>query len=189
MRISAAVLLSALPLVGHAEGYVGVGVGSFDYSEQGDGVTVLANLDDTTTSYSVCGGYEFFKYFAVEGSIGQSGEIHGTVPLSIPGRGVLNFAISAEYDIASVRAVGFIPVGKSVRLFGALGIYALSLDSTGTTVSLPPVNTQSDDQGLGAMLGVQVDFGKVAVRARYETYNTESNLDLSDFGIGFSVRF
>ena len=55
--------------------------------------------------------------------------------------------------------------------------------------AFPSVSATSDDQGLGLMLGVQFDFKHVSIRARYETYNTESNLDLSDFGLGLSVRF
>lgn len=189
MRITAALLLIAFPLASHAQGYVGVGVGSFDYSESGDGVTVLADLNDTTTSYSVYGGYEFFKYLAVEGSFGRSGEIRGTVPIVVPGRGTLNFDISGEYDIASVRAVGFVPVGKKVRLLGSLGMYDLKLSTTGVAPSFPTVNADSDDTAVGLMLGAQFDVGRVAIRARYETYNSESNVDLSDFGVGFSVRF
>ena len=189
MRITAALLLLALPLASHAQGYVGFGVGSFDYSETGDRVTVLADLNDTTTSNSIYGGYEFFKYLAVEGSWGRSGEIRGTVPIVVPGRGPLNFDISAEYDIASVRAVGFVPVGKKVRLLGSLGMYDLKLSTTGVAASFPTVNANTDDTGLGLMLGVQFDVGHVAIRVRYETYNTESNLDLSDVGVGLSVRF
>jgi len=189
MRVQAAILLLALPALSHAQGYVGVGVGSFDYSEQGDHAVVLGDLNDTATSYSLYGGYEFFKYLAVEGSFGKSGEIRGTVPILIPGRGPLNFDISADYDIASVRAVGFVPVGKKVRLLGSLGMYDLRLTSTGVAPSFPTVSTDTDDTGLGLMLGVQFDFGHVALRARYETYNTESNLDLADFGVGLSVRF
>jgi len=190
MRITAAFVLLFLPFATHAAGgYVGVGAGSFDYSEQGDGVTVLADLNDTTTSYSLYGGYEFFKYLAVEGSWGRSGEIRGTVPIVVPGRGPLAFDISAEYDIAAVRAVGFLPVGKKVRLLGSLGMYDLKLSSTGVAPSFPTVNAETDDTGLGLMLGVQFDVGHVAIRARYETYNTESNLDIADLGIGFSVRF
>ena len=189
MKALGIALLFALPSLAQAGGYVGFGAGSFDYSEQGDHVSVLGNLEDTTTSYTLYGGYEFFKYFAVEGSIGKSGEIRGTVPIVVPGFGTRNFDIKAEYDIASVRAVGFLPIGKKVRLLGSLGGYALSLDSTATTPSFPSVNATSDDQGLGLMLGIQFDFEHVSIRARYETYNTESNLDLSDFGLGLSVRF
>src|SRR5262249_45997927 len=162
-------LLFALPSLAQAGGYVGFGAGSFDYSEQGDHVTVLGNLNDTTTSYSLYGGYEFFKYLAVEGSIGKSGEIHGTLPFAIPGFGTRNFDIKGEYDLASVRAVGFLPVGKKVRLLGSLGSYALSLDTTATSPSFAPVHATSDDQGLGLMLGVQFDLEHVSIRARYET--------------------
>jgi OOP family OmpA-OmpF porin len=189
MKALGIVLLFALPSLAQAGGYVGFGTGSFDYSEKGDHVAVLGDLNDTTTSYSIYGGYEFFKYFAVEGSIGKSGEIQGTLPIAIPGLGPRNFEVSAEYDIAAVRAVGFLPVGKKVRLLGSLGTYALSLDTTATAPSFPQVHATSDDQGLGLMLGVQFDFAHVSIRARYETYNTESNLDLSDVGLGFSVRF
>jgi len=189
VKTLAIALLFALPSLAQAGGYVGFGAGSFDYSEKGDHVAVLGDLNDTTTSYSLYGGYEFFKYFAVEGSIGKSGEIHGTVPIALPGVGTRNFDIKGEYDIASVRAVGYLPVGKKVRLLGSLGSYALSLDTTGSAPGFAPVHTTSDDQGLGLMLGVQFDFQHVSIRARYETYNTESNLDLSDFGLGLSVRF
>jgi len=190
VKTLAIALLFALPSLAQAGGYVGFGAGSFDYSEQGDRVAVLGDLNDTTTSYSLYGGYEFFKYFSVEGSIGKSGEIHGTVPIAVPSVGTRNFDIKGEYDIASVRAVGYLPVGKKVRLLGGLGSYAMSLDTTGSAPSLgTQVHTTSDDQGLGLMLGVQFDFQHVSIRARYETYNTESNLDLSDFGLGLSVRF
>ena len=189
MKTLAIALLFALPSLAQAGGYVGFGAGSFDYSERGDHVVVLGDLNDTTTSYSIYGGYEFFKYFAVEGSIGQSGEFHGTVPIAVPGVGTRNFDIKGQYDIASVRAVGFLPVGKKVRLLGSLGTYGLSLDSTGSAPGFASVHSTSDDSGLGLMLGVQFDFEHVSIRARYETYNTESNLDLSDFGLGLSVRF
>src|SRR5262249_41658095 len=134
-------------------------------------------------------GYEFFKYLAVEGSFGRSGEIRGTVPIVVPGRGTLNFDISAEYDIGSVRAVGFVPVGKKVRCSAAS---ECTTSGSARPASRRPSRSSAatrKTRGLGLMLGVQFDFGHVALRARYETYNTESNLDLADFGVGLSVRF
>jgi OmpA-OmpF porin, OOP family len=190
MRLSFfAVPLLLLPLVSHADGYFGLSLGEFDYDETGDGIVVLGDIEDSTSSFGLYGGFAFNQYFAIEGAYSRTSDIEESVPMSLPIVGVVPVAVSARYEISSLRAVGFVPVAQRVRLLGGIGVTQSRLDGSGAIPAIGNIDVGSDADGTGALLGVQVDAGRAAIRLRYEAWSTESNLDVSELGIAVAFKF
>ncbi len=190
MRLSFFALpLLLLPLVSHADGYFGLSLGEFDYGETGDGVVVLGDIEDSASSCGIYGGFAFNQYFAIEGAYSRTSDIEESVPMSLPILGVVPVAVSARYEILSLRALGFVPVAKRVRLLGGIGVTQARLDSSGAIPAIGSVDVEGNSDGTGALLGVQVDAGRVAIRLRYEAWSTESNVDASELGIAVAFKF
>lgn len=139
------------------------------------------SCDFKDSAWKLFGGYKLNRYFAVEGTYGDWGEIAiGTTVLGIP--------VSATGEIwsAGVAALGMLPLGGDrFALFGKAGIVYTEQTSIG---SAPGVPTQTEKEtgselhwGVGAMFNFTRNLG---LRAEWERLQ-DSEVDILSVGIQF----
>lgn len=148
----AALLLGALAGDAHAgDGfYVGGGAGQAYVDE--------ADYDDEDTSLSLFGGYQFNRYFAIEGGYIDLGEIE-------PGSG----GASLEADTLHVSAIGMYPVNDRLSLYGKAGLHSWDAD---TGLAVLDGEDSSTDLTYGA--GAQYRFtDRFSLRAELVRFQME----------------
>jgi len=204
MRSLAVVSLALLasPAIAQDGFYMGFGLGSFDYQDNAI-VRVLSTniprggaIDDSALSLKLYGGYELNENFAVEVSYGKIdslvGEGFGFDPPPLPG--LFIYSITADLNPFSARAVGQLPLDRSM-FFASLGWFRLDGDVVFRTIqgSGPAGGLRSlDESGLIATLGVEWRLGgaesKYRVRLEYESWDID-DADASSISAGLSYRF
>jgi len=133
-RLVALVLSAGVTGAAHAgDGfYVGGGAGQASADE--------GPYDDQDTALSLFGGYQFNRWFALEGGYIDLGEIE-------PNRA----GASLEADTFYVAAVGTIPVNDAFAVYGKVGVHRWNAD-TGLAV------LGGDDSGTDATYGVGAQY-------------------------------
>ena len=163
-------------------GYMGFSVGSFSFAEDED------LLDDSATAYRVMGGYRFNDHFAVEGGWEKTGDVEESFSEVIPPFGTVTLNIGADFEILTVKALGFIPFEK-VSLLGGVGYFDADANiwASGTALG---ISQQASDQSSedGAMLvgGLEFNLERVDIRAELEWFDVE---DAEASGINVGVLF
>jgi OOP family OmpA-OmpF porin len=152
--------------------YLGGGVG--DFSSAVDEINSLDSIDDVGIDFSdgdnatkLFAGWNFNRFFAVQGDYVDFGESSGAVTTSVRGTSdVQGFAPSI---------VGTLPIGP-IELFGRVGMmfYELDLNLTGGRV----VDESGEDLVWSAGLGIDIK-DKVNLRLEYEEIDIE-RLDEAD---------
>ncbi|MGD2054775.1 MAG: outer membrane beta-barrel protein [Gammaproteobacteria bacterium] len=135
--------------------YIGAGVGDASVKE--------ADFDASDSAYKIFGGYNI-----------------GFIPL-------VDFAVEASYvdfgnpstDAGNVEVKGFNAYGLAGLSFGPFGVFAkagaLSWDSDATFGTLTESDSGTDPAyGVGARFAI----GSFAVRAEYEVYDLDADLDM-----------
>jgi len=146
--------------------YAGAGVGQSDV----DADAGLSSFSDTDIGWKIFGGYEFNKYFAVEGAWVDLGDFSDTVidPIFfLPGKGKL------EIDGLAISAVGSYPINEAFTVFGKLGIWAWDAEVKSSLSGL-----SSDDDGTDVMFGAggSYNFTKaISVRAEWERFEADGD--------------
>jgi OmpA-OmpF porin, OOP family len=135
------------------------------------------DFDSSDTSYKIYAGYQFFKFFGVEGSYLDFGSLNdetGGVDVTID---------STAWD---AFVVGIIPFGDHFQLFGKAGLVLWDSD---TDVSGSGSDSDSGtDAAYGA--GLEIIFGKhFGVRAEYERYDIKDTDKVETYSIGADFRF
>lgn len=171
-------------------GYMGGALGTFDYSESSDDPFAVS---DNTTQYQLFGGYRISNRFAVEFGLGRTNDIDGGFTTTVPGLGPTRFDISANYDIYSLKALGFLPFDL-ISLFGGVGYYSASLNGDVNVSGFGTVGSVSDHvHGSTAVFGVQRDFRldlkSFSIRGDYTWYDFGHGVDASGFTLGMLFRF
>ena len=146
--------------------YAGAGVGQ-SYVDEGA-------YDDEDTAYSVFGGYQFNRYFGLEGGYADFGQIEsGRVG-----------APSLEGDTAYLTAVGIVPITDKFSAYGKAGVHRWNLDN-----ALPALTGSTDDSGSDATYGVGVQYrftDRIALRGEYSRFEIEDiDADLAQVQIRF----
>lgn len=159
--VSSFILLSS---AAYAEGgYIGASVGQ----------TTLDGLGfDKGDSLSFTGGYRMSRGFAAEVSQVDLGKFESSFGGS---------AISTEVSGLNLSAVGLLPIGDRVDLFGKLGLFMSK-----TTVNAFGAKGSTDDTALS------YGFGAAAHITRNFTVVLESNIyavDLTNVSLGGRLRF
>jgi len=133
----------ASPVIGLAEGYIGLGAGQNKMDVSGV---------KESTAYSAFGGYSYNKYIA--------GEIayvdFGSANTSVPGISMKGYAIGLD-------AVGSLPLGSGFSLFAKLGYASTNIEITGGS----SFGRGDVTYGIGAQYDVSSDWG---VRLGYDNY-------------------
>jgi OOP family OmpA-OmpF porin len=98
--------------------YIGGGAGSGNLNKSGQDLTGLSNVtvDDSSTTYTVRGGYRFNPYFALElgyYDLGKYSFTGNAGPIDVVGTGK-----AKSYGIS---AVGILPINPQFDLYGRIG--------------------------------------------------------------------
>lgn len=146
--------------------YAGAGVGQ-SFVDEGA-------YDDEDTAFSAFGGYQFNRYFALEGGYADFGQIES----DRPGQP------SLEGDTAYLTAVGIIPITDKFSAYGKAGVHRWNLDN-----ALPTLTGSNDDSGSDPTYGVGVQYrinDRVALRGEYSRFEIgDLDTDLAQFQIRF----
>lgn len=146
--------------------------------------------DNRSLGFKVFGGYQFNKYFGVEGGFVDFNDVKASNAISGPARSVYT---TAENDAWTLAAVGTLPVSKSVSVFAKVGasswssnLRTVATNATGLTQSA----TKSSDgydvfYGLGASYAL---LDSIDVRAEIERYKFD-NLDINLMTAGMAFKF
>lgn len=153
--------------------------------------------------FKVFAGYQFNKYFALEGGFADLNDVTATVLYLAPGapRGTSYF--TAENDAWMLAAMGTLPVTESLSVFAKLGASSWSsnqrissISTAGqiiTTAGYPQADTMT--RGVDPYYGVGVSYSLVddllALRAEWERFEFDAaNIDHVDLmTAGISMRF
>lgn len=163
--------------------YMGVSVGSFSYEEDVDELGL--GIDDSTNTYRLMGGYRFSESFALEGGWGRTGDIKESFSEPFPPFGILTFDIGAEFEVLTVRGLGFIPFER-VSLLGGIGYYDADID---VTVSVPGFGSETEgtsEDGATLIGGLEFNLERVDIRAELEWFDVD---DAEASGINVGVLF
>jgi OOP family OmpA-OmpF porin len=205
-KVSGTLGLAALAVVGSpyaaaddAGWYVGANVGQSRAKIDDERISnniigagfsaVTISDDDRDVGYKVFAGYQFNKYFALEGGyfdLGKFGYTATTVPA-----GTLTGTIKLQG--LNLDAVGILPITEKFSAFGRLGAnYAEAKDSfvgTGAVIVTNP-NPSKRDTNLKFGLGVQYAFNQsTAMRLEAERYiindavGNRGDIDLISLGL------
>jgi OmpA-OmpF porin, OOP family len=164
--------------------YLGGALGQSKFKEWCDtgGVTTLrlANCEDTDTSWKILGGYRFNRYLAAEATYIDWGEVTATVL-----GGAQPVDVAADQRSYGLAAVGTIPLGERLELFGKAGF--LQTDQDTRRLRPNPSTVSRDETELHYGLGVKYAFTRNwALRGEWE--NTDK-LKVELLSIGVEYRF
>jgi hypothetical protein len=165
--------------------YVGVGVGSFDYQEKDD-IGVL--ISDTTISSRLIGGYQIHENLAIEAAIGKTGDIKESYPFGPFGSGN-SVDLRVDYEFYTVRALWLVPMGR-LDLFGGIGYFDAKSkwDVRATGIGILDEG-EDDDSGATLFGGVNFYLNRITIRGEYEWFNTDSDLEVWNLGVGVLFHF
>jgi OOP family OmpA-OmpF porin len=148
---------------------------------------------DKDTGFKVFGGYEFNKWFSLEGGYFGLGKMGYTAHTYQPG------TLEGQLKLNGINldAVLNVPLNKKFSLFGRVGvIYADAKDTFTGTGAVVVVNPSPSEKATNYKYGggLQYDFTKsVGMRAEYERYRINDAItnkgDLDLASIGLLVRF
>lgn len=155
--------------------------------------TTSINDDDRDTGYKLYGGYQFNKYFALEGGyfdLGTFGFTATTVPA-----GTLNGTIRLKG--LNLDAVGILPVTEKFSLFGRIGAAHTQAKDTFTgTGAVGVINPNPSQRATNYKLGVGLQYAftpALAMRGEVERYRIDDAVgnkgDIDLLSIGLVYRF
>jgi OOP family OmpA-OmpF porin len=170
--------------------YLGAGIGqsragnmgnvgsTVDASLANQGVTGSTSFSGTNTAGKLFGGYQFSRYFGIEGGYSDLGQFSADSAISAPAPDSGSGTWKAS-NVWSLAAIGSVPIQKDFSAFGKLGLAYSKVDLSyiapvsGATVS------QSSSQTTPLLgLGLKYDIDKhIALRGEWERY-----LNLGDSG-------
>ena len=137
------------------------------------------SLDDSDFGYKVFAGYNFGLIpmfdLAVEGSYIDFGEISESIPVV----GDVGLGITA-FDLFGVAAYNIGPIG----IFGKVGQVWWDGDFS---TDLGSFSESDNDMAYG--IGVRFQFSSIAIRAEYERFDIEGDVDLDFISAGISWTF
>jgi len=155
--------------------------------------TTLITNDDHGTGYKLYGGYQFNRYFSLEGGYFDLGKFGFTATTQPPGTLSGNIKLKG----VNIDAVGTLPITENLSAFGRVGLdYAKASDSfTGTGfVDVPNPNPSTHAVNYKFGLGLQYAFteflGMRVEAERYRINDAVSNKgDIDLFSVGLVYRF
>jgi OOP family OmpA-OmpF porin len=146
--------------------YAGAGVGQSFVDERG--------YDDEDTAFSVFGGYQFNRYFALEGAYTDFGKIEPEAAGS-----------ELEADTVSLTAVGTVPITDKFSAYAKAGFSRWNLDT-----ELPALTNTADDSGTDPTYGLGVQYkinDAVSLRGEYNRFEVEDiDLDVAQLQVRYS---
>jgi OmpA-OmpF porin, OOP family len=155
--------------------YLGAALGQSKFKKWCD--PTLAACDDQDSAWKLFGGYRFNRYFAIEGSYVDWGEV--TAATASGAR------VAADQHSYGIAAVGSLQVGPQVRVFGKLGL--LRTEQQTARITPAPLTLERTETELHYGLGVKYAVAKNwGLRAEWE--NTDK-LEVQMLSIGVEFTF
>ncbi|MBW8066822.1 outer membrane beta-barrel protein [Ferrovum sp.] len=114
-------------------------------------------------------GYQFNRYFGVEGAYSEAGEFG-------------NNAVSGKTDVATLEGVGYLPLSNVLSLYGKLGVGSATTQSVSSArPGYSGANRISSTYGLGLQFNINAAF---SARFGYDYYRSALNTPdgTADFG-------
>lgn len=194
-RSMRSILVGGLCLVGTAawaqefepSGYIGIGLGNFDYEQS---IPDVGTLSDSTSGRKLYGGYRFTEHWGFEAAYAETDKVEESGSAFVPGVGTVNAAVGAEFDAITLRGMGYVPTSWGA-VFGGLGYFdgdaKAFLDASTAFESIHLEDTASES-GLTAIAGLQWDWTKVGLRVEYEWLDVD-DADASQLGLALHVKF
>lgn len=175
--LAALAMLGASVNASAAEGvYVGGSVVKSYFDSDSFSEDDIDDIDDKDTGWKILAGFRLNPYFGIEGAYTDFGEANApSVPLGGP--------FEANAKAFSAFAVGFAPVGP-VDLFVKAGL--ARIDAKGN-VGAVFFEDKATEFAYGA--GVQLNIGRLGLRAEYEKFDTDEIGDLDIASLGFVFTF
>lgn len=176
-----------------------VGLG-FGYQKSDDNcpaaATAVVPCDDKGTTWKIFGGYQFNKFFGLEGGYVDLGKAEASGSITDPVFGT--FSGTAEFETWGVffSAVGTLPIGQSFGIFGKVGAAYTDSEATltGTSSLLGSGTLSESDNGTDLTYGVGANFNiqNFSIRVEWERFQNaggdfEADVDL--ISAGFSYKF
>lgn len=200
-------LLGASSLAGAAEQgwYLGLSGGEtrsdlggsdLDSTWSSQGFTASSSVDNTDNGWKLYAGYNYSKYFAVEGGWVDLGKVsfNSTVSAAPAGysAGTLNGDVKTKGGVF-LDAVGTLPLQNNFSVFGKLGLYDIEteLNASGTSGT---VNNSETRAGYKYGVGAGYDFARnFGARLEWERFNKvgdknktgEADIDLLSVGLTY----
>jgi len=143
-----------------------------------DDLPSSVSVDESDTGYRVFGGYDFSKYFGIEGGFSDFGEFT-----------VSAFPVSAKESVDGfdLSLVSKLPVSSAVSLMGRLGVLfwdaEASLSFLGSTIARESENGNDVLFGLGG----EFNFLPLRMRAEFTRYKFWDE-DMNSFSIALIYR-
>lgn len=173
--------------------YLGIGAGQASLDTGVSGLTGSASLDDKDTAFKGIAGYQFNKYIAVEANYTDLGETTlkgNTGDTFNSGNNTYVFTadnvnISTDSKSYGLSAILGYPLHQYFTPFVKLGGQFWDTDAT---VSSDAGNADGNDDGTSFLLGagIRADIHeRVAIRAEYERYDIDDDVDLLSAAILF----
>src|SRR5262245_18612610 len=169
--------------------YMGASVGSFSYEEEDEGLGVI---DDSATAYRIMGGYRFNDHFAVEGGWGKTGDLEGGFTETIPPFGTFTVNLVGNYEVLTVRALGFLPFEK-VSLLGDVGYFDADIDAsvnvTGPVSVGGPLDASGSGDGATLVGGFEYNLERIDIRGELEWFDVSDGAEAWDVSVGVLFHF
>lgn len=204
LGIAMSVGLLATPVVAEDSGwYLG---GNYGYSEAtfdeqsireslqaGGFSTTRYTDDDSDWGYKVFGGYQFNRFFAIEGGYYDLGAFQFRADTDPPG----SLFGGIEVDGLNLDAVGFLPIGERFSFLGRIGAAHSDADARFRgTGAVDPTTSRSSEKdtnikfGVGAQWALSNHLGLRAEAERYhfdDSFDNRADIDL--ISLGLVLRF
>lgn len=171
-------------------GYIGVGLGIMDYSQ--DRLFFGNELTDSTSTWKIYGGYNFSDYLGIEASYGAPTEVSVGTSWLGPMGGLNSYSYNGDYTITTVKLVAYLPLSWG-KIFGGTGHFDADIDTVIVRVyddygTGSPQHISTSDDGTTVLLGVQWEFAKLDFRIEYERWDLR-HADSDVLGIAVAYRF
>ena len=186
----AAGLLLSVPAC--AQPYLGFSFGQAEVDESMVVPGLLdpgGSVDGKDGAFKVFGGYQFNRNFALEAAIVDLGDVRYSGRFTDPTLG--NVPVTGgrvQNSGLNLSAVGVVPLGRSLVVFGKVGMflwYSEARDNTGGFLFY----SEEDGADLSLGLGASVALGeRFSLRAEWERFDM-SNSDVDLVSVGFAFRF
>jgi len=171
-----AIALLLAPAAWAGNGLVGLSAGQTSLDNDVAGTDYSAN----DTGWKLFGGYDFVRYFGVEGGYTDM----GSMSTSYAGTDV-----TSDISGFGIYARGMVPIGSSFELFGKVGYLMWDAD---TTVEAGALSASASDSGNDLAFGAGAAWHfneRYGVRLEYEVFDIEETDTTSFASVGFAFSF
>ena len=163
-------------------GYIGIGLGKWDYDEA---ILGFGNFSESATYTKLYVGYRLNENWAFEASWETTDTVEQNASI-----GIATFRIGLEFEPITLRGVAFLPYSWG-SLFAGLGYFdgdveGFSEVDQGATVTRLEISESTD--GVTFLWGVQLDFSSLSLRLEYEWWDVDG-ADSDQLGVGLHWRF